>query len=421
MPTVEELVKKIDDLAAARVSSEVFNGAIGELKAAIEKRNTEVDEETKKLHGTIEEAKKQMAEDFAQKLADAAKEWKTYAVIDKRGNQFPVPDAKIYGTDFGDFMFKVHNGGMDLKTLAENTGASGGYLVPPAWSNDILMRSIEASFIRSLGANVFTMPTPEFKIPMVSSTSNSGSYFGGVITYWGNEASDLTAGKSGPTFGKLNMTANKLFGYTEAYEDLNRDSFIALGPLLKRMFGDALGFTEDLAFIGADGVGKPLGVINAPCRATVARGTASQIHTDDIVKMLARYNGSLDTGVFLANQTTIPYIYTLQDASGAYIWTPGRSGNISNRAPGSIYGVDVIFTEKAEALGTEGDIILGDWKQYIVGDLDSLRVEESKEYKFGEDIRCWKMIKRLDGKPWLPTAVTPAKGGSTLSPFVMLT
>lgn len=420
MPTVEELVVKIEDLAKKRVSTEVFQGTLGELKAAIETRNAEVQAETEKIYGTIEDAKKKMQEEFTQKLVEAGREW---AAIYKGSNGAPViqkPDSKVFGNNFGEFVQKVRQNSPELKALAENNGSSGGYLVPPAWANNILTHALEFASIRSYGVQSFNMPSPEFNIPALYSPDISSNYYGGVITYWGNEASVLYNGASAPKFGKVNLAVNKLFGYFEAMEDLTRDAFIALSPLLERVFGQSLGLEENLAFYSGDGVGKPLGVVKAPCRATVSRGTASQIHATDFVNMLARFNGNMDNAVFIANQSTIPYVYTLRDPAGSYIFSAGYNGNISGAVPGTVFGIPIVFTQIAEALGTEGDLTLGDWRQYIVGDLEGLRFEESKEYKFGEDIKCWKIIKRLDGKPWLPTAVTPKKGGSTLSPFVTL-
>jgi HK97 family phage major capsid protein len=419
MPTVEELVSKIDDLATKRVSTETFQGAIGELKGAIEARNKEVKDETEKLYGTIEEAKTKLAEEFAQKLADAAKVWGAV----QGGSQkpkFALPDTKIYGENMGDFLHKIRHNPMQLKTLAENVGSTGGYLVPPAWANTILTYALEYATIRSYGVNSFSMPSPEFNIPALYSATNNTNYYGGVLTYWGHEASTLSDGKSAPKFSKVNLAVNKLFGYFEAQEDLTRDAFVSLAPLLEKVFGQSLGIEENSAFFSGDGVGKPLGVVKSPCRATVSRGTASQIHATDIIGMLARFNGNMDNAVLIANQSTITQIYALRDPAGSYIWNAGYTGNIAGAVPGTVFGIPIVFTQIAEALGTEGDLVLGDWRQYIVGDLDGLRIEESTDYKFGDDIRCWKIIKRLDGKPWLPTAITPKKGGSTLSPFVTL-
>ena len=45
----------------------------------------------------------------------------------------------------------------------------------------------------------------------------------------------------------------------------------------------------------------------------------------------------------------------------------------------------------------------------------------SPHYKFGNDVTSYRVIERLDGRPWLQSAITPKNNGSTLSPFVQLT
>lgn len=418
MPSIEELLTEIKTLGDKKVSVEVFTGKIDELKAGIEKRNLEVAEEVKKTYGTVEEKMTKMAEEFSTKLTDAVKEMgKTFVGSAKPDEN--QPDEKTYGKSFGEFLVKVRYNDQELKTLSENTGSTGGYLVPNAWSKNILSRSIESSIIRNQGVNRIIMPTPVFDIPAIKSTSQSGSTYGGIITYWGNEGTNLANSKTTPTFEKISLNLQKLFGYTESYEDMNADSITALGPLLQRLFSDSIAFEEDYQFINGNGINKPLGVVNAECRVTVSRSTASQIHTEDVINMLSRFSGRLDNAVWIANQSTLPYIYKLQDAAGNYIWFPGMSGAITGMSPGSLYGLPLIISEKAQALGTEGDLILGDWSNYIIGDKDGLRIEESSDYKFGEDKRAWKIIKRVDAKPWLKSAITP-KHGSTLSPFVTI-
>jgi HK97 family phage major capsid protein len=420
MPSIEELVTTIESFAKEKVSSEKFTTTVEELKSQIEKRNKDVEEELTKKYGDMDERMKNAAKEFEEKLTAAVKEMGKTFKNSVSGDGKEKPDEKIYGKDIGNFLWKVKTNSPELKTLSENTGADGGYLVPDYWANEILKISIEESVIRNIGPKTFEMPGPKFDIPAIKSTSQSGSVYGGVITYWGNESTNLSNNKTAPKFGKISLNANKLYGYTESYEDMTMDAMIAIGPLLQEIFGDAIGFEEDYQFINGNGVGKPLGVVNAPCRATVSRGTASQIHTTDVVGMMARFSGKLDKAVWIVNQTTLTQILTLQDAAGNYILFPGMSGNLAGVSPGSLYGIPIILSEKAQALGTEGDIILGDWSNYIIGDLHGLRVEESKEYKFGEDIKCWKVVKRVEGKPWLDSTITP-KHGNTLSPFVLLT
>jgi hypothetical protein len=47
-------------------------------------------------------------------------------------------------------------------------------------------------------------------------------------------------------------------------------------------------------------------------------------------------------------------------------------------------------------------------------------VSASEHYKFGNDKTAYRIIERVDGRPWIQSAITPANSGSTLSPFVQL-
>lgn len=418
MPSIEELKDAIGVMAGNKVDTETFNSSIEELKAMVEKRTKDISEDIKKDHGTIDEKVLQLQEDFKKQLADAVKEMGTAFINTSQNKNSDLPDEKIYGKTLGEFLWKVKSNDIELKALAENAGSSGGYLVPNYWSREILKIALERSFVRDLRPTRIDLPGPVFDIPSIISTSRSGSYYGGIKTYWGTENTDLEAGESDPKFGKVSLNACKLYGYTESYEDLTRDSIVTIGQLLQDLFGKAIAFEEDYTFIQGDGVGKPLGILSSPCLATVSRATASQIHTIDIVNCLARFTGDLSNAAFLANQETLPYLYTLSDRAGNYVWIPGMNGNIAGRSPGSLYGVPLIITEKVPALGTKGDLTLGDFSNYVIGDLEGLRIEESTHWKFGPDKRAWKIVKRVDGKPWLDSKITPKQGSSTLSPFV---
>lgn len=418
MPDIKELVQEIKTMGEGKVSVDTFTTKIEELKTQIDKRNNTM-KEIQEKNTQMETDLKKQSEDFANKLTDAVKEMGNSFIKNSGSNNKDVPDEKIYGKSFGEFCSKIKFNSQEFKTLSENTGSLGGYLVPDTWSREILKKSIEGSVVRAVGARKIDMPSPQFSIPAIKSTNNSGSVYGGIITYWGEESSNLEDGKTNPTFQKINLNAQKLFGYTESYEDLNMDSIIAMGPLLMELFSDAIAFEEDCKFLTGDGVNKPLGVTNAPCRVTVSRSTASQIHTDDVVNMLARFSGKLDKAVWICNQTTLPYLLKLQDAAGNYIWFPGMSGSIASQSPGRLYGLPLIISEKVSTLGTEGDLMLTDFSNYIIGDLHGLRIEESMHFKFGTDKRVWRIIKRVDGKPWLKEQITP-KNGDALSPFVLI-
>jgi HK97 family phage major capsid protein len=106
------------------------------------------------------------------------------------------------------------------------------------------------------------------------------------------------------------------------------------------------------------------------------------------------------------------------------VGTGGSAIWLNNGAEGpaaTILGRPVIFTEKAPGtLGTQGDISFVDLGFYLIGDRQVMSAMSSPHYKFGNDLTAYRIIERVDGRPWLQSAVTPQNGGSTLSPFVQL-
>lgn len=80
----------------------------------------------------------------------------------------------------------------------------------------------------------------------------------------------------------------------------------------------------------------------------------------------------------------------------------------------------VIFTEKTEAVGTVGDIILADLSQYVVGLKSGLRFDQSIHVHFATDELLARLIERHDGQPLWDSALTLEDGSTTVSPFVTL-
>ena len=100
--------------------------------------------------------------------------------------------------------------------------------------------------------------------------------------------------------------------------------------------------------------------------------------------------------------------------------SPVFIANAVGGAPTSLFGRPIIFSEKAQTLGTKGDVYFADLSYYLIGDRQSLTAAASPHVKFTTDQTVYRFIKRLDGRPWLDTAITPRNGSNTLSPFVAL-
>lgn len=407
---MSDMIKELMD-EIKTMNNEQIESKMADLKTAMDNRNKELDEKMGSLDDAKEKALADMEMKFQTKMAET---------VEKIGSAFPdvKPQENERFKDFGEFIRLVKKNDISLKDLAENTGNLGGYTVPTQFSNNIQKISLESSIVEQR-ATVLQLMAPTFEMPSIDPSSNAdGSQYGGARAYWTDELQALT--ESNPTFDNVKLEVNKLTAFIEDSNELEQDSIANMGQLLTQMYGEVISFKSDSAFISGDGVKKPLGILNAPALVTVSRATASQVHPADIVGMMARFRGSYDKAVIMINQSTIPQVFLMKDDNGNYIWHPGMSGTIANKVMGTIYGIPYLITEKASALGTEGDIILADWSHYLVGKRGGLVTDYSDHYFFNKDSRAYRCKVRVDGQPWLKQAITPYKGGSTLSPFVAL-
>jgi HK97 family phage major capsid protein len=406
------VIDEIKSLISKNVSQEVLDSKILELKSSIEKRTEDLKIETKAV---IDAEVLKVYTELEKTMELKAKE-----NLLKQNNGIVIPDVKTYGSNFGAFLHKVRANDMQLKALSENIGVDGGYLVPDYWSNEIIKMSLEGSVIRPK-SRVVNMPGQNFTMPYIKSSSNAkGSIYGGVTTYWASEGEDLSLRTSKPAFGKLKLEAHKMIGYTEAESELQEDAMTSIGGLLQTLFAEAIAFEEDDVFFTGNGIGKPLGVLSAACRVSASRTTASTIGFGDVIEMYSKFTGNLGNAVWIVNQSCITQLFALSDDNGNNIFFPALAGGVSKASPGTLLGIPIQISEKASALGTEGDMILADFGYYMIGDYKGLRIEESTDYKFNTDARVWKFVKRLDARPWIISSITPRRGGTALSPFVTL-
>lgn len=94
---------------------------------------------------------------------------------------------------------------------------------------------------------------------------------------------------------------------------------------------------------------------------------------------------------------------------------------LTNAADGGkvILGMPVELVEYTKPISETGDILLGDFSQYLVAEKEP-QVLSSIHIKFVEDEGAFKLRYRLDGQPAWATPVTPRNSSATQSPFVTL-
>jgi HK97 family phage major capsid protein len=328
---------------------------------------------------------------------------------------------------FGEFLTAMAPGtissrGIDarMKVLGEGQGDQGGFLVPEQFTTQLLQLALEDAVVRPRAFRL-PMSSLNLSLPTVVDTTHATNVYGGVRGYWTPESGSYTS--SEPSFGRVTLTAKKLTAYTSAANELLADSAISLEALLLRLFPQALAYFEDDAFINGIGGGQPVGLINADALVTVAKETgqaATTITAENIDKMYSRMlPSSRSRAVWLAHPDTLPQIVSMSRAIG----TGGSAvmmNNMAGAAPASLYGRPLLLSEKCQTLGTAGDLFFVDFSYYVIGDRQSLSMAASPHVRFQNDETVWRFTQRVDGRPWLESALTPRNGSNTLSPFVNL-
>lgn len=322
------------------------------------------------------------------------------------------------GAEFEAKAAKYH----EIVNAASSTVPSdGGFLIPEILRSEILGLSLEGAIVRPK-ATVIPMDSLKVPIPAVDETSRVSSIFGGIQFYWTPEGAALI--DSSAKFGQVTLDAKKLTGYAGIPNELLMDATAFLAWFGAK-FPQGNGWFQDIAFLTGDGTDKPLGIQNGAGVVSQARTTTSHIRYEDLVAMYARmYPSSIGKAEWVASIDTFTELAELYFIPGGgtipvpvMLWLPNAVGTPQP----TILGRPITFTEKIGPLGTAGDIMFADFSEYLIGDRQAMSLESSTDYLFGTDKTAFRVISRVDGRPWLQSAITPHNNSSnTLSPYVIL-
>lgn len=307
-----------------------------------------------------------------------------------------------------------------VKALAENVGATGGFLVPAEFQARLLTVAATQTIVRPR-AQIIRMNRRTVSIPALAQTevvSGGFNWFGGIKTYYTPEGGQK--GASQPSFRQITLTAHKMTGYTASSDELLDDSAISLQDFLMGDMGfpGAMAHQADYDYLQGDGVGKPKGVINSDATLVHPRETAGSIGYEDLTGMLAKAMPNTQL-VWVITQSAMAELLNLQGPSGnpLYLWANAVSG-----APNTLLGYPVIFTDKLPPLGTQGDVLLAAFAYYLIGDRQAVTMDVSIHELFRNDQTSWRAFMRHDGQCWLDAPISYGRGEEVgqISPFVVL-
>ena len=300
----------------------------------------------------------------------------------------------------------------------------GGFLVPTTFTPDLLKIDPEEDPIGGRTQKV-PMASPIVKIPARTDKDHTTSVSGGLIVT--REPETVAFPSSQMQLEQVTMEAHMLTGLSYASENLLRDSPISFAAILSAGFSDQFVYHLVNERLFGTGTGQFLGIVtaldasNLGPTVSIAKETGQTANTivfENVVNMRSRcwkYNQA----VWLANHDTYPQLSALKlniGTAGTAMYTP----SLREDRPDLLLGRPIFYTEYCKTIGTQGDLILANWTQYLEGTYQPMQNEESVHVRFVNHERTFKFWMRNAGAPWWKTALTPKNSTNKLSPFVVL-
>jgi len=392
------------------------------------KQFDDLDKEIENLDSDIE--KEQAKVNREQKVAARERELnqpvnQPFRPSNIQTGKFPKDGEKDNGGfhNFGEFVNAVRfgdkSGRLEKLNAASDQSmgddAQGGFAVPDQFREELLRMNDEAAIVRPR-ANVIPAGTPpDAKLTMPAFDQGAKGALGGVSVSWIAEGAEKP--QTDAQLREVTLQPQEVAGHIVVTDKLLRN-WTAASSFLSNLLRSAMANAEDLAFLKGDGTGKPSGVINAAGGMTVNRAAAGKVGYPEIVNMLAKLPpDSVGGAVFVANQSLLPQLMTIEDPNGNYIFI---QGDATKGVPSTLAGIPIKFTGKTVAAGTKGDLMLVDFSYYLIKDGSGPFVSASEHVHFTANKTVIKAFWNVDGKPWVNEPLTLQDGSTQVSPYVIL-
>jgi HK97 family phage major capsid protein len=232
---------------------------------------------------------------------------------------------------------------LQTKALTNHTGASGGFVIPPQFSERISERLQNLSPVRSV-ARVMQIQADSLELLKDEGAADVG---------WVNESSNIDE-TSTPEFNKIHIPTHIMYAKPRASQNLLDDAYVDLESWLVQKISEKMAIQENAAFTKGDGKGKPKGFLSESC-VPIGQGTAEKIES-----LLTGKNGDLNNSdtlietinslptrylagaVWMMSRSALSAIRVMKNSStGHYLWQPGLTEN----SPQTLLGYPVVIND----------------------------------------------------------------------------
>ena len=301
----------------------------------------------------------------------------------------------------------------------ESAGQDGGFLVPPQFSQEIFKLSLGEDSLLPLTDNV-EISGNSMAFPKDETTPWGTN---GIRAYWQGEAASAVATK--PVLGLATLRLKKLMALVPTTDELLDDANALTSYLPEKVALSIRWKTNESILFGA-GNGVPIGALAAGATVTVAKETGQATQTlqaQNLAKMIARLPaGSFANAVWIVNNDVLPALFTLTLGNYPIYLPMGMNvGGIQTSPYGTLLGRPVFVSQHANTFSSQGDILLVDLKYYqTITKAGGMQTATSMHLYFDADLTAFRTTFRMDGQAKIVAPISPAKGSTTMSPFIQL-
>lgn len=305
---------------------------------------------------------------------------------------------------------------------SEAVGADGGFAIPPDFRTTIAKKVQGEASLLSL-ADQYETAANEVILPTDEATPWATT--GGIQVAWLGEGSTIPGSK--PALQQFQIRTNKIGAFVTATDELLQDAQVLTGYIENKV-PDKMTYALNAAIVGGTGVGQPQGIIGAASvvSQTIVSGqtlaNGGFVYTNATSMYSRMYDPLRKDGIWIANQDIEPLLFSMVVPGGSPAFPAYMPpGGLADKPYGTLFGRPIYYSEACSAIGTPGDIMFVNMKQYATAvKTGGVRSDVSIHLYFDADQTVFRFIMRIGGLPWWKTSIPRAKSALPLSWAVTL-
>lgn len=200
---------------------------------------------------------------------------------------------------------KIYNASSPYKDIGDDTGESGGYLLPVEYHDALMQLVAESSPIVQMVTYV-PVSTMSGRYPVVDQFLVPDAGVGDTALAGGIVARSYGSGSSGGTspettakFEMLNWQVHKVGGHVDVDDELVNYSPYAIEGLLQSLFAVAIAAKKEYYVLRGTGNGEPLGILNSDAVIRESEATTDLFSYTDVRNMMAHLRKVMGTPVWI--------------------------------------------------------------------------------------------------------------------------